>query len=425
MQIVKLSIQNLMRVSAAEITPEGNLVIVSGRNAQGKTSILNAIAFTLGGTKLVPDKPIKAGERFAEATVDLGEYIVTRRWTQGGSTLKVENKEGTAQFKSPQVMLDKLVGDLSFDPLEFMRLKPREQRDVLLGLVDLGINLDALAKERQGVYDERTTVGRVLNIEKGALAKLEDNLPEGWEEYPKQPISLAELMQEHQAAVTLKYNNDDVRQKLEYKKVELSDVQGKITALEKQVALFKLKELELQHGVAADEEDIAQLQDPDLESIQQRLATAEETNKAIRVIEHYHKEEKAIVDKATEVEALTKQIQAIDNRKDKAIQQVSFPVPDLSVDETGVTYNGLPINQASSAEQLRVSMAIAMALNPKLRVIRITDGSLLDSENMAIIEEMARDKDFQVWIEVVDESGKVGVVIEDGQVVESALKQAA
>jgi hypothetical protein len=91
-------------------------------------------------------------------------------------------------------------------------------------------------------------------------------------------------------------------------------------------------------------------------------------------------------------------------------------VPGLGFDDDGVTYNGVPFSQCSSAEQLRVSLGVAMALNPRIRVLRITDGSLLDAENLAVIEEMADLQDFQVWIERVAEDGEVGVVIEDGAV---------
>ena len=98
------------------------------------------------------------------------------------------------------------------------------------------------------------------------------------------------------------------------------------------------------------------------------------------------------------------------------LAKASFPLPGLGFGINGVTYNGLPLEQASAAEQLRVSMSMAIASNPKLRVIRITDGSLLDSNSMAVIEEMCKAEDFQVWIEQVEETGKVGIFIEEGRV---------
>jgi ABC-type histidine transport system ATPase subunit len=113
-------------------------------------------------------------------------------------------------------------------------------------------------------------------------------------------------------------------------------------------------------------------------------------------------------------------MEALQNKKTDALTEATFPVDGLGFDENGVTFDGKPFTQASGAEQLRVSLAMAMALNPQLKVIHIKNGSLLDSENMQIIEDMAKDKDYQVWIEVVDESGKVGIYIEDGEVKQTA-----
>ena len=110
-------------------------------------------------------------------------------------------------------------------------------------------------------------------------------------------------------------------------------------------------------------------------------------------------------------------IAALDKSKLDAIKGAKFPVDGLGFDDNGVTYNGVPFSQAGSAVRLRTSVAMAMAMNPELRVIMIRDGSLLDSKNMAIIEEMAKEHDFDIWIEKVNESGKIGIVIEDGSVV--------
>ena len=99
-----------------------------------------------------------------------------------------------------------------------------------------------------------------------------------------------------------------------------------------------------------------------------------------------------------------------------AITAAQMPIEGISFGEGEVLFNGLPFVQSSSAQQLRVSVAIAMAANPKLRVLRIKDGSLLDESNLALIAEMAERDDYQVWIERVDASGKVGIVMEDGAV---------
>ena len=113
---------------------------------------------------------------------------------------------------------------------------------------------------------------------------------------------------------------------------------------------------------------------------------------------------------------LTAAMTVIEKQKTDAIAAASFPVPGLGFNDTGVTFKGLPFAQCSSAEKLRVSVAVAMSAAPKLRVIRITDGSLIDSKNLEILSTLAKENDFQLWIEKVDESGKVGVYIEDGEV---------
>jgi len=118
----------------------------------------------------------------------------------------------------------------------------------------------------------------------------------------------------------------------------------------------------------------------------------------------------------TKYEELTSKIESIDLEKEKALQSAKMPIEGLSVTEDAVTYNKIPFHQLSSAEKLKVSMAIAMAMNPELRVIRILDGSLLDEDNMKVIEQMAKDQDYQVWVEVVDSSGKVGFYVEDGEI---------
>ena len=115
-------------------------------------------------------------------------------------------------------------------------------------------------------------------------------------------------------------------------------------------------------------------------------------------------------------DSLTEDIASIDQTKADALAAAEFPVEGLAFDESGVLYGGVPFSQASSAEQIRVSLAMAMATSPKLRVIRILDGSLLDAENLALIEGMARDNDYQVWIERVGNADEGAVVIEDGQV---------
>jgi hypothetical protein len=157
-----------------------------------------------------------------------------------------------------------------------------------------------------------------------------------------------------------------------------------------------------------------------LERLEVRMSGIEVANEQIRESNRNLANFTASEELHVEYEALTEEIDRIDLEKADGLRAAVFPVDGLGFDATGVTYNGIPFSQASSAEQIQVSLAMAMNLNPTLRVIRIMDGSLLDADSLAAIAAAASAADYQVWIERVDDDGAVGaVVIEDGEIRES------
>jgi len=157
MKITRLTAENIKRIKAVEITPDGNLVVIGGRNAQGKTSVLDSITYALAGASSHPDKPIRNGEDKAKIVCELDDLIVTRTFTPKGGSLMVSNKEG-AKYASPQAMLDELTGKLTFDPLAFARMQPREQLETLKSLV--GLDFAEMDAKRHQLYEERTLVNR-------------------------------------------------------------------------------------------------------------------------------------------------------------------------------------------------------------------------------------------------------------------------
>ncbi|MGB9903497.1 MAG: AAA family ATPase, partial [Desulfotomaculales bacterium] len=191
MKIIRLQAENIKKLKAVEIVPEGNVVKITGKNEQGKTSVLDAIWWALAGTKNIQEQPIRKGENKANVTLDLGDLIVTRTFTPTGSYLKVENKDG-ATFKSPQAMLDKLIGELTFDPLAFAKSDSKKQVETLLKVVKIQPDIERLKgianadfevsnnpiqtlnNAYKAVYDNRTLVNRQLETAK----KMLDGIPE-------------------------------------------------------------------------------------------------------------------------------------------------------------------------------------------------------------------------------------------------------
>lgn len=388
MKIIELRAENVKRLKAVSITPDGTLQVVGGRNAQGKSSVLDAIWLALGGGKAGKSTamPIRDGEDHASVTLDLGDLVITRSWTQSGTTLKVTSADGAA-YSSPQKMLDALVGRLTFDPLEFTRLSAKEQRDALIGLVDLPVDIDELDRKRADLFAERTSVGQ--QGKRIGEVKVDPGLPEDETSMSDAVAALRDAEQKASAVLEAKQNLDE--------------------------AVLQL-ELAQEHAARC-KASVEQLGDaPDPAPLAARLETLEEENQRIRA-NNAERQRAAERDKLRETySGLTEAIEALDGQKRDALAGASFPVAGLGFDETGVTYQGVPFSQASSAEQIRVSLGMAMAANPDLRVIRIMDGSLLDDDAMTAIREQVAERDFQLWIERVGDADEGAVIIEDGEI---------
>lgn len=402
MKIVRLTAENVKRLKAVEITPDGHMQVITGRNAQGKSSVLDAIWLALGGGAATREttRPIRDGEDKASVTLDLGDLVVKRTWTGEKTALTVTSADG-ARYTGPQGVLDALVGRLSFDPLEFTRLSAREQVSALLDLVNLDVDLDALARERRERYDRRTEIGR----EGKALEGQSQGLGEP-EDAPDAEVSAAEVMSRHRAAVEHAATLERAARRSEAADAEVARLRAALDAAQSEAKEARAAFTEVKR--------VKSPGDPD--AILAELSAIEETNRAVR-----RNAERAQVAARMEAaraayRAETDAIEKIDAEKSAALAKAEFPVAGLGFDEDGVTYNGVPFSQASSAEQIRVSLAMAMSLNPKLRVIRILDGSLLDADNLRLISEMAAEQDYQVWVERVADGSGVGVVIEDGAV---------
>lgn len=420
LHIVRLEAENYKRLVAVDITPDGNVVTLSGRNAQGKSSVLDAIFAALAGGEAsrATKQPIRDGQDVAVVRLDLGDYIVTRRWTtDDAGTLTVETpptEDGRKQkYSSPQKLLDELVGKRAFDPLAFTRMSPADQVATLIATVDLPFDPNELDRERAGVFDQRTEINRVVKQLEGHLA----GLPKPSADTPDEEVSAADVIAEFEKAREHNSTIDEAMRNLETAQSTHERAAARVRELEQELAGAR----EYEQSTKAGYERLAERfnngpERIDTAAISDRLANIEQTNAAVRAAQEHRRVAAQLAKKREEAAQFTLELQAIDKRKADALAKVKFPVEGLSFDQSGVLFNGIPFSQASAAEQLRVSAALAMASNPQLRILQVRDGSLLDSDSMKVLEQLAIDNDYQVFVEAVDESGKVGIVIEDGKV---------
>src|SRR4030095_1636061 len=332
MKIVKLKAENIKKLVAVEITPAGNLVQITGKNAAGKTSVLDAIYWALAGGENIQEQPIRQGEDHATFELDRGEMVVRRTFNSkdGGATtaLTIENKDGL-RFKSPQTLLDGLLGRLSFDPLAFMRQEPRRQIETLRTLT--GVDLSKLDAMRQKIYDERTEVNREvnrLNVQVEAA-----QVPAG---APTAEVSANDVIEKIKEAGVVAKQKEAVGGQgqqnelaiIECEKIinglksELDKIEYELDQEEKRLIILRDQRLEFLNQFEA-------IRVPDIQALQLELGTIEEKKKAARAYLAREDLRKQVLARKSHADGLTETIEEIDLQKANMIAAAKFPLEGL------------------------------------------------------------------------------------------------
>jgi DNA repair exonuclease SbcCD ATPase subunit len=413
------------------IQPDGNTVIIGGRNEQGKTSLLDAIVIALGNKKLIdkslqPKDPVnRDANNSGKITVDLGELTVTRTVTKkGGGQLIVANKDG-ARFQSPQGILDQFYSNFTFDPLSFSRMDKTKRVETLKQLI--GLDFTSKDTARKEAYDERTSINRDIKKVEAELS----NLPY----YPdapetKMPVdALASQLDEiHQH----NRENDRKRTRLKAATDQVSKQQNDVDQKNRRVEELKkqLAEAEYQRDSAMEtlqtlEHDrdklaaeVDQLQDREPSEIMAKMTEIDEVNAKIDANEAWKAKQQSLENLRKEAQQLTDRIADIDREKSAAIAAADMPIAGLSFSEDDVVFEETPFGDLSSSAKLKVSVAMGFKMNPRLKVLLVRDGSLLDEQSLKLISEMAEAEDGQVWIERVGHGSECHVIIEDGELLQ-------
>lgn len=412
LRVIRLQAENFKRLVAVDITPTGDLVVISGANGQGKSSVLDSIWAAVANSsasKTIPD-PIRHGADSAEVRVNLGELVVTRTWTRadGQATttrLKVESATG-AKMRNAQTVLDTLMSRLTLDPLAFLGMREPDQVAELLRILDLPQDPAEIDHARAEAFAERTEVNR----EAKRLAAQLDALPAD-PDAPLAEVSMADALADLAAARQAIDEHQATERHAAAIATRLQEIGHQIAALE-----AERDRIEAEHYALLTKLDEAEPGLADLDALTAVLADLESLNARARARHRRDEvvaEHNAAVDRS---EDLSDRIACLDETKRTLLAEAAMPLQGLEFADDGLTYGGIPLAQCAASERLRVAVAIAMAGQPRLRVIRVTDGSLLDTASMQALADLARAYGAQVWVEVVDETGQVGVVIEDGTV---------
>lgn len=425
MKITELRSENVKRLQAVQITPEGSVVVIGGKNGQGKSSILDSIAYALGGEKLIPSQPLRRGEQSGRIWIQLDgdkakgvpPLVIERRFNASGTTsLSVKAAGGALKIGSPQTLLNSLYGRSAIDPVEFSRMKPADQVDTLKKLV--GLDFAKLDGERKKHFDARTETNREAKRLEASLASTPRH-----DDAPEQEVSVAELMAELKKAREVNAVNEEKRQSVCDCMDSIDLTKSHIASLKADIVWFQKSLQEAEERLVAQEqalkdtrESAEAVKDVDIGSIETQIAQADAINAKVRANQFRAKTEAELAEAKAKADQLTHSIEKIDTAKELQMSAATWPIDGLGFSSEGITFNGLPFDQASSAEQLKVSVAIGLVLNPTLRVLLIRDGSLLDADSLALVAQMAEEAGGQVWVERVSDGEECSVVIEDGQV---------
>jgi DNA repair exonuclease SbcCD ATPase subunit len=411
-RLLRASIEDFKRVElvALDLTA-GGLVEIAGSNGAGKSSVLDAVEAALGGARYTPAEPIRRGRERARVVLETEGLAIERVWTAKTDRLVVKTAEGFAAGR-PQEHLDGLIGPLAFDPIAFCEQPAAEQRATLLRLV--GVDLDSLDREREEVYQERRDVNRELKAEQARL----DGMPEPEGDAPGEEVSVADLTGELAIATSLERQADDEQRRAYDLGLKCRAARTEVERLAEALRVAKAGEAE---ALGAFKDAQACAEDsrkgvPDLDAIRARLAGAEGVNQAVRARRGRKLQAERVEALAAQSAEQTEHLDLIDGRKADLLAEASMPVEGLAVSDDGVTYGGVPLDQASQAERIRVGVAIAAALSPGLRLALVRQGNDLDAESLAVLRAEAERLDLQVLLERIVPSDAGAVVIEAGRV---------
>ena len=413
MKILGLEVQNVMKIKAVEIHPKTAAVVVGGKNGNGKTSVLSAIAMAIGGKDMFTDVPVRRGSKSARIRCDLGDLVITRTFTEaGGSTLKVTTADGKP-VASPQTILDRMLGSLTFDPLAFERMKPKDQADTLRRLV--GLDFSTLDAERKRLYDDRTIANRSAE-----QAKARATAAPFHSDAPAEETSIKDLAAKLRVA---REYNEHVNAAERTIDQHVKTIERLMAELERARASLDIAKQRLSDHVKTAPGPVDAFGLMDVVGLESMMSDAESSNRKARENAERQRLIAEAEKAAEESKAITSKIEAIDATKAKVLADAKFPIAGLSIDESGVTFNNLPFSMSSSAERLRVSVSIGLAMNRELKVMLVRDGSLLDEDSLAVVAEIAAAHDAQLWIERVGNGAECSVILEDGMIAGSIESQ--
>lgn len=411
-KINKLELENVKRVRAVALEPtENGLTVIGGRNGQGKTSVLDAIAWALGGDKFRPSMAAREGSVLPpDIKVTLSNGIVVERKGKN-SALKVTDPGGS---RRGQQLLDEFVEKLALNLPKFMEASDKDKARTLLNIIGVGPQLMELDKTENALYQERLTVGRIAD-QKKAMA---EGLP-SYDGVPDDLVSAGELIKQQQEILARNGENARKRLKRDQIKADVAALDKSIESAEAELERLKRIRRGLDEDIRIAENEAQDLIDESTAELEANIAQVDEINAKVRANMDREKAFEDARDYVNQYNALTVKIDGVRAQKRALLEGAELPLPGLGVENGTLTYNGQAWDCMSASEQLRVATAIVRRLNPECGFVLIDKLEQLDSETLHDFGTWLEHENLQVIATRVTSSGDdCTLIIEDGAVVQ-------
>ena len=409
MKINRLEIENVKRIHAVMIEPsKDGLTIIGGKNRQGKSSVLDAIAWALGGNKYKPTQAANADSTIPpRLKIIMDNGLVVERKGKN-SDLKVTDPEGQ---KGGQQLLDSFVEELAINLPKFMEASGKEKANTLLQIIGVGPQLAELEQKEKSLYQERLCVGRTAD-QKEKFAAEQPYYPDA----PEEPVSASELIREQQEI--LARNGQRQQWKREYDDIlrQMSLADDKIKDLEAQLRQWKESKKALEEKSIAAQKTPAELKIESTEELERSIDNIELINRKVRANLDKAKAEEDAKQYRDQYTELSQAIEDVRKQKAGLLDSADLPLPGLSVKDGELIYNGQQWDNMSSAEQMIVSTSIVRKLNPKCGFVLLDKLEAMDLDTL---------KEFGAWLELeglqaiatrVSTGDECSIVITDGYV---------
>ena len=399
-KVTELRAENVKRVKAVQLTPAPTgLTVIGGNNNQGKTSVLDAIAWALGGDRFRPTQPQREGSVIPpNIQVTLSNGLVVER-SGKNSSLKVIDPKGN---KGGQQLLNSFVEQLALDLPRFMNASPKEKANTLLKIIGIGDQLYALDRKEQELYNERLAIGRIAS-QKAAAAK---ELP-FWEGVPEEPVSAAELIRRQQDILARNGENARKRQRRGELERQIAETETKLRELK-----AHYESLIEDHLIAC--KDAEELQDESTEELEASIRSVDETNAKVRQNLARAAAEREAKLCSDQYDGLTCQIESVREKRLALLNGADMPLPGLSVENGELTYKGQPWDNMSGSEQLRVATAIVRRLNPNCGFVLLDKLEQMDLDTLRDFGDWLRQEGLQAIATRVSTGDECSIIIEDG-----------